>query len=635
MKIKSLNNIGIGRRLNLVLGSVVVIIITGLGTYTLISQTNTFNNLLGSFSYEQTADLKRLVNLQIEIKQDVVNSGINVANKFFYQSSVELNSDNLLSVKAKNQITGEILELDIPEFLHANTRVHENYAFVDEIGTMLNGTATIFQRIPQGFLRISTNVYNKQGQRGVNTFIPNDSPVIQAILAKETFKGRAFVVDDWYLTAYEPIIIEGVVQGILYVGFKEKDMSSIKDVFASKVYLDSGFPFLIAKDGTVLVHPVGEGTNKSDEAFFQEMLNSGQEKGRIDYTYEGIGKILYYEYIPRIEAFVAVSYLKSEYNRGIYEKLVVLIIVLLLSVGIFVIAIRLITNSITKPLNRSVELAHKVAQGDLSSSIHLDQEDEVGRLAQSLENMITKLKQVVAEISQGSENIVSASDQVKSTSMQLSEGATQQAASVEEVSSTMEEMVSNIEQNAHNAQNTEQKSNKVHEDIQIVNEKITKLVAFTNDISQKINIINEIANQTNILSLNAAVEAARAGAEGKGFAVVANEVKKLAELSKNAANEIVNLTQLGLEMAEVSSSTMLGVVPEVDKTTELVKEISVSSAEQLEGAGQVNSVVQGLNNLTQLNASSSEQLAASAEQLSSQANDLKEMIAFFSIKDEK
>lgn len=635
MKIKSLNNIGIGRRLNLVLGSVVVIIITALGAYTLISQTNTFNSLLANFSYEQTADLKRLVNLQIEIKQDFVNSGINVANNLFYQNSVELNSEDLIKVQAKNQITGDIEEIDIPEFLHGDTHVHENYEFVDEIGTMLNGTATIFQRIPQGFLRISTNVYNKQGQRGVNTYIPNDSPVIKAILAKETFKGRAFVVDDWYLTAYEPIIINGVVQGILYVGFKEKDMSSIKDVFASKVYLVSGFPFLIAKDGTVLVHPTGEGTNKSEEEFFQKMLSSGKVKGRIDYIYEGEGKILYYEYIPRIEAFVAVSYLKSEYNKGIYEKLVVLIFVLIISVAVFIIVIRLITKSITKPLNKSVELAHKVALGDLSSTIHLEQDDEVGRLAQSLENMITKLKQVVAEISKGSENIVSASQQVRSTSMQLSEGATQQAASVEEVSSTMEEMVSNIEQNAHNAQNTEQKSNKVHEDIQIVNEKIAKLVDFTNDISQKINIINEIANQTNILSLNAAVEAARAGAEGKGFAVVANEVKKLAELSKNAANEIVNLTQLGLEMAEASSSTMLSVVPEVDKTTELVKEISVSSSEQLEGAGQVNSVVQGLNNLTQLNASSSEQLAASAEQLSSQANELKEMIAFFSIKDQE
>jgi methyl-accepting chemotaxis protein len=224
---------------------------------------------------------------------------------------------------------------------------------------------------------------------------------------------------------------------------------------------------------------------------------------------------------------------------------------------------------------------------------------------------------------------VDASTQVSSASQQLSQGANEQASSVEEISSTMEEISANIEQNSENSSQTDKISRAAETGISEVNERSQKAVEANKQIAEKINIINEIAFQTNILALNAAVEAARAGEHGKGFAVVAAEVRKLAERSKVAAEEIVVLTQEGLKITEEAGTKLAEMLPEVEKTTRLVQEIAASSIEQNNGAGQVNNAIQQLNTVTQQNAASSEEMATSAEELASQAEQLKETVSFF------
>ncbi len=627
----SLKNIEIGKRLNLVLGSIVVIIITTLGAFAVYSEYSTLMKSMDDLSLEETKNLKRMIELQIETKQEFVESGIGVANKLFYQRKLALNKNKTSQILAVNQLTHEKIDVEIPEFSFGGDLLYHHYDFVEEVGDLLNGTATIFQKIPQGFLRISTNVMNKEGQRGVNTYIPNESPVIQTILKGETYQGRAFVVDDWYLTVYEPIFIDGEVQGILYVGLKEKDLSKIKGIFASKKYLETGYPFLIGKDGQMLIHPTGEGVNYSNEEFFQKIQENALKSdiGKFYYHFEGKEKALFYEYIPTIESYVAVSFYQSEVHKEVYDIIGVIIIVLLIGVVVFVLFNGYMARSISRPIGKTVEFAKKVADGDLTVNIDIDQKDEIGQMAVALNDMIRKLKGIVSEIITGSSNIASAGHQVSSTSQQISQGATEQAASVEEVSSTMEEMVSNIEMNSQNAKNTEGISSKAHDTMQGVYDSTHKSIEVTSSISNKIKIIEDIAFQTNILSLNAAVEAARAGNQGRGFAVVAEEVRKLAEVSKNAANEILGLSKESFEVVKSAGEKVGEMAPEIEKTTELVQEIATSSEEQLKGAEQVNTVIQELNNLTQQNASASEELAASAEELSSQADHLKELVSYF------
>jgi methyl-accepting chemotaxis protein len=164
-----------------------------------------------------------------------------------------------------------------------------------------------------------------------------------------------------------------------------------------------------------------------------------------------------------------------------------------------------------------------------------------------------------------------------------------------------------------------------------VNTNVAKAVGATKRISEKIGVINDIAFQTNILALNAAVEAARAGTEGRGFAVVASEVRKLAENSKLAADEIIVLAKDGTLLSEVAGNDSLNMVSELEKTSGLVKEITAASAEQANGVTQVNNAIQQLNNITQQNAAASEEMATSSEELSSQAEQLKEMISFFKV----
>ncbi|GFO56004.1 chemotaxis protein [Geomonas sp. Red276] len=293
----------------------------------------------------------------------------------------------------------------------------------------------------------------------------------------------------------------------------------------------------------------------------------------------------------------------------------------------------IISRMISIPLRRGVEVAQAVAKGDLTHSINLDRKDEVGILAAALNEMVAKLQEIVGEVKSASDNVASGSQQLSSGAEELSQGASEQAAAAEEASSSMEEMSSNIRQNADNAIQTEKIAQKSAKDAIEGGKAVQETVAAMKDIAGKINIIEEIARQTNLLALNAAIEAARAGEHGKGFAVVASEVRKLAERSQKAAAEISELSSSSVDVAEKAGQLLAMMVPDIQRTAELVQEISAACREQDTGAEQINKAIQQLDQVIQANAGASEEMASTAEELSSQAEQLQTSVSFFKTGD--
>jgi methyl-accepting chemotaxis protein len=283
--------------------------------------------------------------------------------------------------------------------------------------------------------------------------------------------------------------------------------------------------------------------------------------------------------------------------------------------------------SITNSLKQANHAIKAVASGDLTVQIDNNKKDEIGEMLGYLQTMVYKLKDTITFITGATDSITTASEQMSASSQQLSHGASEQAASAEEVSSSMEQMTANIQQSADNAQQTEKIAFKASDDIREGSQAVNLAVTSMKNIADKISIIGEIARQTNLLALNAAVEAARAGEHGKGFAVVASEVRKLAE-------RIDILSKSSVSISEKSGRILEDIVPNIQKTSKLVQEISASSIEQNSGARQVNSAIQELNKVIQSNAATAEEMAASSEELETQAIQLRETISFFNLGNE-
>lgn len=316
------------------------------------------------------------------------------------------------------------------------------------------------------------------------------------------------------------------------------------------------------------------------------------------------------------------------YDSSVLIVMTMIGIAIVLGSGVAVLVSRGILRQLGGEPDYTVAVIKEIAAGNLGVEVLTRKGDTTSLLA-AARDMVERLKQVVSEVTAATRNVASGSQEMSASSEQLSQGATEQASSTEEASSSMEQMAANIKQNADNATQTEKIARQSALDAQASGEAVGKAVDAMQTIAQKIMIVQEIARQTDLLALNAAVEAARAGEHGRGFAVVASEVRKLAERSQAAAQEISGLSGDTVKAAQEAGEMLTRLVPDIQKTAELVSEISNASREQNAGAAQINAAIQQLDKVTQQNTSAAEELSSTSEELASQAEQLEQVISYF------
>ena len=544
--------------------------------------------------------------------------------------------------------TVHVGDAEVPAILSGGKDVALDFEAPDRFHATTGSVATVFARAGDDFLRVSTSLRKADGTRAMGTWLGKDHPAHARLVAGDDYSGRAILFGRDYLTRYTPIRdATGRVAGAVFVGLDFTDgLRALEDRIRSVRFGETGRAFVLdlspgERRGLLVVHPSAQGAR----------LDTLDATGRpaVDVAESGDG-LLRYAWADRpgapLRATVAACTTfpawrwavcaavdEGELAADARRLAVVLGIGSALTVAVLCAAVWFLARRlILAPLGEAVAFARTIADGDLTGRITPRSDDEIGDLARSLDGMSARLRDVVLVILESAEGLAVASEEMSRATEETASGAARQTSSAERATASIQQMAESVRVTARFARETDTLAARSADGARQGGEAMTRAVVAVREIAERTTLIEEIARATNLLALNAAIEAARSGEHGRGFAVVAGEIRKLADRSRVAAAEIGALSERTVGAAAHAGEALEKVVPDIGKTSELVREISGVARTQAQGADEVEGSIAQLQQVIQVNANAAAELSDTASALAGRATALRAAVAFFRVE---